>query len=216
MRLGCFGCLALIVVVLVIGVGALGIVFLSGNITNPPEVNVTRYTRSDGHAAQQKLFELVLRQTGRSSRQDPVVITEQEANAFLANHLVTSAEIAFEPLIVRFVKGQLEVQGQTPLRNLLQGPPIAQMLPYVRDSRLDRPIWVTVKGRIVVEGKGSDGSRNYGRVDLSEFALGQQELGTWLLNLMLGPTGKRLLRWQVPSIVKEIQIQDGRAVVVTR
>ena len=216
MRLGCFGCLAFMVVVMVIGVGALGIVFLSGNITNPPDVKVTQYTRADGHSAQQKLYELVLRQTGRSSRQDPVVLTEPEANAFLANHLVVSAEIPFAPLIVRFAKGQLEVQGQTPLRNLLQGPPIAQILPYVRDSRLDRPIWVTVKGRIVVEGGGTDGSRNYGRVDLSEFALGQQELGTWLLNFMLGPTGKRLLRWQVPSVVREIQIQDGRAIVVTR
>jgi hypothetical protein len=204
------------VVVLVIGVGALGIVFLSGNITNPPEVQVNRYTRADGHSAQQKLFELVLRQTGRSTRQDPVVITEQEANAFLANHLVMSAEIQLEPLIVRFANGQLEVQGQTPLRSLLQGPPIAQILPYVRDSRLDRPIWVTVKGRIVVEGRGSDGARNYGRVELSEFALGKQELGTWILNFMLGPTGKRLLRWQVPSVVREIQIQDGRAIVVTR
>ena len=204
------------VVVLVLGVGALGVVFLSGNITNPPEVHVTRYTRADGHSAQQKLYELVLRQTGRSTRQDPVVITEQEANAFLANHLVTSAEIPFEPLIVRFAKGRLEVQGQTPLRNLLQGPPIAQILPYVRDSRLDRPIWVTVKGRIVVEGRETDGSRNYGRVDLSEFALGQQELGTWLLTFMLGPTSNRLLRWQVPSVVREIQIQDGRAIVVTR
>ena len=216
MRLGCFGCLALMVVVLVIGVGARGIVFLSGNITSPPDVQVTRYTRADGHSAQQKLYELALRQSGRSSRQDPVVITEQEANAFLANHLVSAAELPFEPLILRFANGKVEVQGQTPLRNLLQGPPIAQILPYVRDSRLDRPIWVTVKGRIVVEGKGADGSRNYGRVDLSEFALGQQELGTWLLSFMLGPTSQRLLRWQVPSVVRDIQIQDGRALVMTR
>jgi hypothetical protein len=73
-----------------------------------------------------------------------------------------------------------------------------------------------VKGRIVVESTGSDPSRNYGRVDLSQFALGKQELGTWLLSFMLGPTSKRLLQWQVPSVVRDIQIQDGRAVVVTR
>ena len=204
------------VVVLVVAVGALGIVFLSGNITNPPDVQATKYTRADGHSAQQKLFELVLRQTGRSSRQDPVVITEPEANAFLANHLVSTADLPFEPLILRFTKGQLEIRGQTPLRNLLQGPPFAQLLPYVRDNRLERPIWVTVKGRIVVEAKGPEGSRSYGRVDLSEFALGQQELGTWLLSFMLGPAGKRLLQWPVPSVVRDIQIQDGRAIVATR
>ena len=54
------------------------------------------------------------------------------------------------------------------------------------------------------------------RVDLSEFALGRQELGTWLVSFMLGPTSKRLLRWQVPSVVREVQIQDGKAIVVTR
>lgn len=215
MRLGCFGCLALTVVVVVIAVAALGIVFLSGNITHPPDVQPTRYSRADGHAAQQKLYELVLRQTGRSSRQDPVVITEPEANAFLANHLEAS-DLPLNPLIVRFSNGQIEVQGQTPLRHLLQGPPFAQLLPYVSDARLDRPLWVTVKGRIAVEGRGTEGSRSYGRVDLTEFALGRQELGTWLVSFMLGPTAKRLLRWQVPSVVREVQIQDGKAIVVTR
>ena len=216
MRLGCFGCLVLGVVVLVVAVGALGIVFLSGNITSPPDVQVTRYSRADGHSAQQKLYELVLRQTGRSSRQDPVVITEQEANAFLANHLAEAADLPFDPLIVRFTNGQIELQGQTPLRNLLQGPPFAQLLPYVSDNRLDRPMWVTIRGRIVIEGKGIEGSRSYGRVDLSDFALGKQELGTWLVSFMMGPTAKRLLRWQVPSVVRDIQLQDGKAIVVTR
>jgi len=215
MRLGCFGCLAVAVVILVIAVAALGIVFLSGNITNPPEVHLTRYSRADGHAAQQKLYELVLRQTGRSSRQEPVVITEAEANAFLANHLEAS-DLPLNPLAVRFAKGQIEVQGQTPLRSLLQGPPFAQILPYVSDSRLDQPLWVTVKGHLVVEGRGAEGSRGYGRVDLTEFALGRQELGTWLVSFMLGPTAKRLLRWQVPAVVREIQVEDGKAIVVTR
>lgn len=216
MRFGCFGCLALSVVVLVIAVAALGVIFLSGNITSPPDVQPARYTRADGHSAQQKLYELVLRQTGRSSRQDPVIITEQEANAFLANHLAETADLPFDPLIVRFKGGQIEVQGQTPLRNLLQGPPFAQLLPYVSDSRLDRPIWVTVRGRIVLETRGSAGARTYGYVDLDDFALGKQELGTWLVSLMLGPTSKRLLRWQVPSVVHQVEIQDGKAIVVTR
>src|SRR5689334_21547576 len=119
MRLGCFGCLVHGVVVLVVAVGALGIVFLSGNVTSPPDVQVTRYSLADGHSAQLILYELVLRQTGRSSRQDPVVITEQEANTFLANLLAEAADLPFDPLIVRFTNGQIELLGQTPLRNLL-------------------------------------------------------------------------------------------------
>jgi len=216
MRYGCFGCLALLILVLVVAVAALGIVFLSGNITSPPDVRPVRYSRADGYAAQQKLYEVVLRQTGRSSRQDPVVLTDQEANAFLANHLAEAAELPFDPLIVRFTNGQIELQGQTPLRNLLQGPPFAQLLPYVSDSRLDRPLWVTVRGRIVIEAKGAGGARTYGQVELSDFALGKQELGTWLVSLMLGPTAKRIMRWQVPSVVHEVQLQDGKAIIVTR
>lgn len=216
MRLGCFGCLTLLVLIMVVAVGAVGIVFLSGNITTPPDVRPSRFTRADGYAAQQKLYELVLRQSGRSSRQDPVVITEQEANAFLANHLAESANLPFNPLVVRFGNGQIEVQGQTALRNLLQGPPFPQLMPYVSDTRLDTPLWVTVKGRIVVEPAATGAVRAYGRVDLTDFALGKQELGTWLLSLMLGSTNSRLLRWQIPPVVQEVQLQEGKATIVTR
>lgn len=215
MRLGCFGCLALLIVILVVAVASLGIVFLSGNITSPPDVRPVRFTRADGYSAQQKLYEVVLRQSGRSSRLDPVVITEQEANAFLSNHLAEAAALPFNPLVVKFMNGQIELRGQTLLRNLLQGPPFAQILPYISDSRLDTPIWVTVKGRIVIEGAPA-GGRAYGRVDLSEFALGKQDLGTWLLTLMLGSTSTKILRWQVPSIVQEIQVEEAKAVIVTR
>ena len=217
MRLGCFGCLALLVVILVVAVGALGIVFLSGNITSPPDnVRPVRFTRADGYSAQQKLYEVVLRQSGRSSRQDPVVISEQEANAFLANHLAEAADLPFSPLSVRFTNGEIEFAGQTALRNLLQGPPFAQLLPYVSDSRLDTPLWVTVKGRVVVETAPAGSARAFGRVDLSEFALGKQNLGTWLLSLMLGSTSTRVLRWQIPAIIQEVQVQDGKVVIVTR
>ena len=215
MRLGCFGCLALIVLVLVVGVAALGVIFLSGNITTPPEnVQAGRFTRADGYSAQQKLYEVVLRQTGRSSRQDPVVITEQEANAFLSNHLAEEADLSFSPISVRFRDGQVEFRGQTPLRKLLQGPPIAQLLPYISDVRLDTPLWVTVKGRMVVEPAGRS-ERAHARMDLSEFALGQQNLGTYLLSLMLGPTSSRIFRWQVPTNVQEIQVQEGKLTIVT-
>ena len=89
MRVGCFGCLLLIAIILTIGVAAFGFIFLSGNIMdlpdNPPTSTIKR---ADGHSAQQKLFELLRRDTGHSTRSDPVVFSEAEANAFLANHLV--------------------------------------------------------------------------------------------------------------------------------
>lgn len=217
MRLGCFGCLGLILLVLVVAVAIAGVVFLSGNILEPPEVRPSgRVTRADGYSAQQKLYEVVLRQSGRSARQDPVVLTEPEVNAFLSNHLAESVGLPLNPLSVRFARGQIEVQGQTSLRNLLQGPPLAQLIPYLPERRLEQPVWVTVRGRIVIEPAPPSSTRGYGRVELREFALGKQPLGTWLLTLMLGSTGSRLFRWQVPAVVEEIQLEDGRAVIRTR
>src|SRR5262245_7745333 len=147
MRLGCFGCLLLIVAILILVVVALGIIFLSTNIFSAPDVRPVSFSRDDGYAAQQKLYEVVARQSGRSSRRDPVVISESEANAFLARHLEQSG-LPLSPMIVRFSRGQLVAQGQTPLRNLMKGPPFAQMLPYLSDKRLDQPVWVTLRAGI--------------------------------------------------------------------
>jgi hypothetical protein len=216
MKIGCFGCLTLIVLVLIVVVGGLGFIFLSGNILDTPEVRPVKFTRGDGYSAQQKLYELVLRQSGRSSRRDAVALTEQEANAFLANHLVEAGDLPMDPLMVRFRRGRLELTGRTPMRHLLQGPPFAQLLPYVKDARVDTPIWVTVKGRIVIEPTAAGASRSYGRLDVTEFALGKQDLGAWLLNVMLGSTASRLTRWQVPSVVEEVKIEDGKALILTR
>ncbi|MBI1959818.1 MAG: hypothetical protein HYS36_11420, partial [Candidatus Rokubacteria bacterium] len=77
-------------------------------------------------------------------------------------------------------------------------------------------VWVTVKGRIVLEPGSAGTTRSYGKVDLAEFALGKQPVGTWLLPVMLGSTGGRLLRWQVPAVVQGITLEDGRAVISTR
>ena len=66
---------------------------------------------------------------------------------------------------------------------------------------MDQTVWVTVRGRFVIEHPRSKGGRTYARVEVSEFALGKQPVGRWLLWLMLGPTGSRLLRFQVPTVV---------------
>ncbi|MBI4561210.1 MAG: hypothetical protein HY724_04120 [Candidatus Rokubacteria bacterium] len=216
MRIGCFGCLTLTVAILVVVVAAAGFLFLSGNMLEAPEFTQTRFTRGDGFSAQQKLYEIVLRQSGRSNRQDDVVLTEQEVNAFLANHLAEAAGLPFNPLSVTFVPGVMEVRGRTPLRNLLRGPPFVQLLPYLPAERLDRPIWVTVRGRIIIEPGPSGSSRAYGRVDVAEFSIGKQPVGSWLLSFMLGSTGSRLLRWQVPAVVQEVRLEQGRAIVSAR
>lgn len=216
MRFGCFGCLILIVAVLVVVVAAAGFLFLSGNMATAPDVQPTRFTRADGFSAQRKLYELVLRESGRSTRTDPVILSEAEVNAFLANHLAESADLPFSPLIVRFSGGQLELKGQTILRHLLQGPPFPQFMRYIPAERLDQPVWVTVRGRFVIEHPRTKTGRTYARVDVTEFALGKQPVGKWLLWLMLGQTGSKLLRFQVPAVVDSVQIDERRAMIRTQ
>ena len=97
MKLGCFGCLLLIVAILVIVVVGLGMIFLSTNIFSAPEIRPVSFTRQDGYAAQQKLFEVASRQIGRSTRRDPIILSEPEVNAFLSKHL----EQIWSPLFPR-------------------------------------------------------------------------------------------------------------------
>ena len=212
MKLGCVGCLLLIVAILVIVVVGLGMIFLSTNIFSPPEVRPVSFTRLDGYAAQQKLFEVASRQHGRSTRRDPITLSEPEVNAFLSRHLEQSG-LPLSPIVVRLHKGEVVAQGQTQLRNLIKGPPLAQIAGYVGDKRLDEPIWVTIRGRVAIDGTGS---QRQGRVDVEQFALGKQHLGSMLLMLLMGPSGGGLLRWPVPAVVDEIRVGEGNLTITTR
>jgi hypothetical protein len=216
MRLGCVGCGLLLAIVFALGVAVAGALFLSVNLFQDPEVQPVAFTKGDGYAAQNKLFELVLRQSGRSSRTDPVVLTEREANGFLSRHLEEAAGLRLSPIVVRFTQGQVLIQGQTALKNLLQGPPFAQILPYVPDSRLDQQVWVTVRGRIALDPDPGPGANRYGRFTISEFALGKQPVSGFIVYAMMGTTGAALLRWPVPGVVQAVDIEEGRALIRTR
>jgi hypothetical protein len=209
---GCLGCVVLIVVLLVLLVVGLGVILLSTNFFSAPEVRPVSFTKNDGYAAQQKLLEVALRQSGRSSRRDPITITEPEANAFLSRHLEQSG-LPLSPIVVRFTNGEVLAQGQTAFRNLLKGPPFAQIAPYLPAKRLDEPVWVTVGGRIKIEGTGN--SRR-GSVEVTHFALGKQSLGSILLLLLMGPSGGGLLDWPVPAVVDQVRVGEGQLSITTR
>ncbi len=100
MRLGCVGCLLVILVTVIFGVAAAGAIFFSANIFDEPEVHIQPFTTADGYRAQQKLYEIVLRDDERSSRADPVIFTERELNAFLSRHLIDMAGLSFSPISV--------------------------------------------------------------------------------------------------------------------
>jgi hypothetical protein len=87
---------------------------------------------------------------------------------------------------------------------------------HIPAERLDQPVWVTVRGRFVIEHPRAKTGRAYARVDITEFALGKQPVGKWLLWLMLGQTGSKLLRFQVPAVVDSVQIDERRAIIRTQ
>jgi len=216
MRLGCFGCFALAVVVLGILVVAGGVLFLSTNILATPDIRPVPYSKADGYAAQQKLYEVYLRQSGRSSRKDPIVLTEREANAFLSQHLSEVSGMPVTPLNLRFEQGQFLAQGRMALRYLFQGPPFAYVASYVPPRRLDQPVWVTVRGRIDIENGGAQGAKRYGNVSVTELVLGRQPINGFLLYVMMGPSGAGLFRWPVPAVVEAVQFESGEALIRTR
>ena len=214
MRFGCLGCFVLILILAVVLVGGATALFFAGLIFDIPTVPQAPYTASDGYRAQEKLFELILRDSGRSSRREPLLITERELNAFLARHLEEREGMPFSPLVVKLTPDTMEAQGQTKLKNLFKGFPFYLLVDYLPASTMDRPVWVTVRGRISVT-SGSGGRTRYGEVTLTDFTLGKQPLGISLLYVMLGPSGAGLLRWQVPTVVESIEVDDGRLIIRT-
>src|SRR5437879_9626078 len=100
MRLGCVGCLLVVLALVIFGVAAAGAVFFSVNICDEPEVQIQPFTTADGYRAQQKLYEIVLRESERSGRADPITFTERELNAFLSRHLIDAAGLSFSPISV--------------------------------------------------------------------------------------------------------------------
>ena len=215
MKLGCVGCFFLTIAILAVLVLAGGALFLSFSFSAAPDVRLVPFSREDGYTAQQKLYEVVLRQSGRSSRTDPVVLSEREANAFLSRHLAETEGLPLSPLVVRFERGLVFAQGQTLLRNLFRGPAFTQLLSYVPDKRLDQPVWVTVRARISVEDSIGNANR-YGTVSVTELELGRQRVSSFLLYVMMGPSGAGLFRWRVPAVVEDIQIEEGKATIQTR
>jgi hypothetical protein len=216
MRLGCVGCLLVLLVIVIFGVAAAGAIFFSANIFDEPEVRVQPFTTADGFRAQQKLYEIVLRDGERSGRTDPIVFSEPELNAFLARHLIDTVGLSFSPIsVVLLPDSMIEVRGRTVLRNLMQGIPFAQLAPYLPRGRADQPVWVRVRGQIELERGTVRRDRQFGRFTVSEFALGTQPIGAWVLTFMLGQTGRHLLRFPVPTVVQSVAVDDGHLIVRT-
>jgi len=216
MKLGCAGCLILFVGLMFLAVVAGGFLFLSGNIFEEPRFNPVEWLRADASSARSKLAEVVQRDVGHSGRQDPILLSEREVNALVALHLAETAGLRFDPFAIKLTKEQFVLQGRTTIGDLLQGPPFAQLAPQVPAAQLARPLWITARGDVSVEPGEPGGRPGRARVDLTEFTLGKQPVGSWPFSIVMGPAGSRLLKWTVPGALRDVEIDDRRLVIRTR
>jgi hypothetical protein len=216
MNLGCTGCLILLVILICLAGLVGGFIVMSGNIFAEPRFESVDWSRSNASAARSKLEEIILRDSGHSGRQDPIVIPEREINGLVASRLAETAGLRFDPFAVRLARGQFLLRGRTIVRSLLQGPPFAQLASYLPASQLDRPIWITVRGSIAVQPGEPGRKRGQARVELTEFDLGRQPIGSWPFVMVMGSAGTGLLKLPVPGTVREIEIEDRRVVIRTR
>ena len=60
------------------------------------------------------------------------------------------------------------------------------------------------------------GFRNYWYPVMLSGQLGKQPVGNWPFSVAMGPAGLGLLRWPVPGVVRDIDIEDKRIVIQTR
>ncbi len=206
LRLGCFGCLTVVVVLALVGVVGWG----AFQITRAPGLAGPPTSQADGIRAQQKIFD-VLRRSG-SGRPHTVALSERELNAFLSRHLGETADMPLRMLAVRLPSdGHAEIAGQMPLRQLLGLPPFSALAGGLPASWLERGIWLSLRARATLE--GGDGARRHLRLDVERFWLGRLPLPEVMLRVLLDPGALRFLRWPMPDAIDGLRIEPGRLVL---
>lgn len=216
MRLGCFGCLGLLLLIgaLIAGIG--GPIWLAVHALQEPDIPPVATTADDDARVQHKIYQLVGGGEKHGGRTEPVVLTEVELNAFLSRHLTTTAELPLEEIRARLPgRGQVELAGRVPLRYVVDESPLSALGTILPSRWLGRRVWLQLRTHARLEAGPSNPRHRYLRLDVEHFALGQQGLPVIVLRLVLDPAALRLLRWRVPDSVDAIAVEPGRAIIRT-
>jgi hypothetical protein len=211
MRLGCGGCLG-VLVLLGVSTVALGTgIWIGTRLTEPP---VSRGDQGDATAArlaQQRMAELV--RPGRGPR-SPVEVSERELNAFLARNVVPGPDFPLRDLSVVLVgEGIVELSAAVPAGDLLLDSRPAGLSPWLPRAALDYPVWVTVRAGVRVEAPPAS-RRRYLRLDVERFTIGRQRLPLALFRLLPSPALLGLLRWRLPESIEGLGVEPGRLRVI--
>ncbi len=215
MKVGCVGCLSIIVLALSLLALSGGMLWVWGSIQAIPSLLPASPSKADAATVERRVAELAFRRGGRPTRMELLVFNESEVAVFLSRHL-EDAGLRLSPVHARLRTTKIIVQGQIPLGALLQGTPVAWLLSVIPRQSLDAPVWITLAGTIGLEAASSPGRPRYAEAMLIDSQVGRLSMPGWLLSVMAGPRGASLLRWRVPATVERLEVGDGKLTIRTR
>jgi hypothetical protein len=211
MRLGCLGCLALLIAVL----STAAALRLGIQAIREPDVTGVATTPEDGRRAQQKIFQ-IMRRGAHGGEKDghSIVLSERELDAFLSRHLAEVAEQPLSDIGLRLPgDGIVEFRARLPIGHLMTETPLSAVADVLPASWLERRVWLRVGARPQLEAGGRLHERRHLRFEVTEFSVGRQRLPAILLRVLVDPRTLGLLRWPVPDGIDTVTVEAGRVVV---
>lgn len=176
-------------------------------LTGPDDPGGEPPDREAGRRFQAVLAQLVLRDAGLSSRQEPLALSAADINAFLAGN-VEIRDPPVWPVRVWIDANGIGAGGTTTAGRLLgRGvtPSIEAILPGAVGSY---PVWVAASGEIVVRA---------GRAEFQAHTamIGRQRVPVAVLWRFLGGRPSALI-WRMPRVVERVDVEPGRLLIHTR
>lgn len=214
MKLGCVGCLTMLILAAALAATFWGTV----QALREPTLQPIEVTAAEGVRAQKKIFEIARRGARRADKtREPVILSEGELNAFFSRHLQESTELPLTKIRVRLAgDGVARFHAQLPLRHLLAESPLSAIGDVLPGAWLDRGMWLRVDLRPRLEPEPlRPERRRHLRLDVTAFAIGRQRLPVVLLRVLLDPSALRVLRWRIPDGIDAVTVEPGRVVVRT-
>jgi hypothetical protein len=207
MRLGCSGCLTVLLLLALCAGGAWAIRLALAT----PDTGAVTATRADGLSAQQKLYDILSRSGRTRQRGRQVVLTERELTAFLSRHLPSASGVPLATVTIRLPVSKVAVvAGQLPLRMLAGETPLADLVAWLPPPWRERPFWLTVHVRPTIEPAGTG---KYLRLVPERVEVGRLRVPAIVLRLLLDPRAVSLLAWRVPDHVQDVIVEPGRVLV---